>query len=249
LPETPHNPRARFWTVVCGPLVNILICVICAAAVYVLARHTWVSFNPFKPLPPPGIGWHNAGFYFWWTFVISYILLLFNLLPIFPLDGGQIVQTFLWRLTGYHRSMLMSCMIGMCASAGLAIFAISIWNSSSFMLFIIAAWLFLSCYQQRMIVRETGPSEPWQTDDAGFSSSLFTEAAPRRRKASKRVQRVARKRAMQAVADRKRLDSILAKVSATGLHSLTWRERRVLRIATELRRRQEMELKTILEEK
>jgi len=248
-PDTPHNPRARFWTVLWGPLTNVLICIFCAAAVYMLAQHHWVSFNPFKPLPPLGIEWHNASFYFWWTFVISYTLLLFNLLPIFPLDGGQMVQTLLWRITGYHRSMLISCMVGMCASAGLAIFAISLWNSTSLMLFVVATCLFLSCYQQRMIVRENGPSEPWQTDDPGFSSSLYQEAAPRRRKVSKRVQRLARKRAMQAVADRKRLDTILAKVSATGLHSLTWRERRVLRIATELRRRQEMELKSILEEK
>jgi len=38
-----------------------------------------------------------------------------------------------------------------------------------------------------------------------------------------------------------RIDAILAKVSAHGMHSLTWSEKRALRRATE-RRRREMEL-------
>jgi hypothetical protein len=57
---------------------------------------------------------------------------------------------------------------------------------------------------------------------------------------------MARKRARVEAAERHRLDMILAKVSATGLRSLSWRERRVLRHETERRRKQEMELKHLL---
>jgi len=48
---------------------------------------------------------------------------------------------------------------------------------------------------------------------------------------------------MEEAAEQERLDAILAKVSARGIASLTWGERRVLRRATERKRQQdEMEI-------
>jgi hypothetical protein len=98
-----------------------------------------------------------------------------------------------------------------------------------------------------LVLRETGAQEPWQTDDADYSASLF-HAPPPRRRVSKRVIRMARKQARQEIVERQRLDAILAKVSARGLRGLSWRERRTLRAATEQRRKREMELKDLLQE-
>jgi hypothetical protein len=114
-------------------------------------------------------------------------------------------------------------------------------------------WLFFACYQMRVQLHENGPMEPWQNDDIDYSSSLHRDsssAAPpsRKRRVSRRMLRAARIRARREAAERQRLDSILAKVSAQGMASLTWSERRVLRKATEKLRQSEIEMKQILGE-
>jgi stage IV sporulation protein FB len=245
-PETPHRPGARFWMVAGGPLVNVAICAVAAAGVYLLADHTIVQLNPFQSLlPAEAIGWHSAAFYLWWLFIVSYLLLLLNLLPIFPLDGGQMLQSVLWKITDYHRSMLISCVVGMVGAAMVAVIGLVRWEP---VLILLAVWAFYTCYRERMVLQEAGPGEPWQEELGDFSSSLYREPATGRRKVSKKVLRLARRRARQEVAERQRLDAILAKVSTQGLASLTWRERRVLRNATEQRRKREEEMRELLGE-
>jgi hypothetical protein len=139
--------------------------------------------------------------------------------------------------------MIFSCIAGMFGSAALAGVGMYLWNDSTMLLLILAACLFFACYQERIILRENGPTEPWQGEELEFAGATYREEKPARRRANRRIQRMARKRARLEIAERQRLDAILGKVSATGLPSLTWRERRVLRQATERRRKQELELK------
>ena len=245
-PDTPHRPGARFWMVAGGPLVNVAICAAAGAGVYLLADHTLVQLNPFLSLlPTAAIEWHSAAFYCWWLFITSYLLLLLNLLPIFPLDGGQMLQAILWKMTDYHRSMLISCVVGMCGASLLGIVGLVRWEP---LLILLAIWVFYTNYRERIVLHEVGPGEPWQEEMGDFSSSLYRDSSTGRRKVSSKVRRLARKRARQEAAERQRLDAILAKVSTQGLASLTWGERRVLRIATEQRRKRENELKELLGE-
>ena len=95
-------------------------------------------------------------------------------------------------------------------------------------------------YQYRMLLHESMP-EDWK-DSFDFSSSLFAEERPRRKRLSRRVIRRARKISQQEKAARDRIDQILAKVSAGGLNSLTWVERRVLKKTTQQQRRREDEM-------
>jgi len=53
---------------------------------------------------------------------ITYInagLLIFNLLPIYPLDGGQILRSLLWFIVGRARSLMIATIIGFIGVAGL----------------------------------------------------------------------------------------------------------------------------------
>jgi stage IV sporulation protein FB len=243
-PETPPRPWARFFTAAGGPLVNFAICAISAAVVLSLGGHYFVQLNPLHSLMPPAeIGWHRPAFYAWWLFIVSGLLLALNLLPIYPLDGGQMLQAVLWKFLGHHRSMIVTCVTGMCGSVAVGVFGLLHWD---FLLILLAVWLFYSCYQQRMLLRELGPGQPWQESAGDFSSALYRDPGTSRRRVNKKAVRIARKHAREEAAERQRLDAILVKVSTRGIASLNWRERRALRRASEKRRQSETELKDFL---
>jgi Zn-dependent protease len=57
-------------------------------------------------------------------------ILIFNLLPIYPLDGGQIVRGLLWLWLGQIRSLQIASVIGLVGSVAfgaLAVYQQSIW--------------------------------------------------------------------------------------------------------------------------
>ena len=66
---------------------------------------------------------------------------------------------------------------------------------------------------------------------------------PRRRKpglADRWAARRAAKAAREEADEQEQIDRILAKVSASGMHSLTWWEKRTLKKATERQRQQDL---------
>ncbi|MDP9175491.1 MAG: site-2 protease family protein [Planctomycetota bacterium] len=235
--DTPHRARASFITSAAGPAVNVVICIICAALLIAFYGYK-VHLNPLHPWPGFYLGYNSPALYLWYIFAISYGLLLFNLLPIYPLDGGQMAQAALWPIMGHYRSMMLACTVGMAGSVLVAIWAI--YAQSWFTAFLMGS-TFYYCYQRRAMLKEAGP-EDWQ-DGIDYHASIYaTDEKPKRRRISRRAINRARRIALQETAERTRIDLILAKVSASGMHSLTWLERRALRKATERQRRRELEL-------
>jgi Zn-dependent protease len=107
----PPRPGALLWSIAAGPLVNVVLLLI--------------SF-PLLYLPIEGDLHHlihTVAF-------INAALLIFNMLPIYPLDGGQILQSLLWFAFGRGRSMGIASVIGFIGAAGMAALALyvqSIW--------------------------------------------------------------------------------------------------------------------------
>ena len=233
----PHRPWPTFVTVAGGPLVNVAICLITGIALYFLAG--LVPVNPFNPLAfDPGPT--SVAYYLWWIYYVSYAILLFNLLPIYPLDGGQMLHSILWPQIGYYKATNVSCITGMVGSVGMAFYGLA--GGHLFLTFI-AISCFMYCYQKRMQLKEMGPEGLHDAID--YSASLRATADddhPRRRKLSRFAVRRIRKKAQKEQQELARIDAILDKVAKQGMQSLTWFERRALRQATERQRQRDLEL-------
>jgi Zn-dependent protease len=240
--EPPHRPWPDLITTACGPAVNLILCAIS----YGLA--TWGAEGESASFPWFPFGRHaqilipnstEVIFYLWWIFAINYALLVFNLLLIFyPFDGGRIVQALLWMKVGYYKSMRFATVFGMVGAALVTVFGLI---NGSLMLMLIGVFGGYTCWQQRQYLAESGAEYGDETD----YSAAYERPHPSRKTKTSRQLRAA-KRARKIAAEHQQeqaiLDAILAKVSAKGMASLTWSERRTLKKATEDRRRQDVEV-------
>ena len=99
----PQRPGALLWSIVAGPLTNLIfgpICIGAMIAVAVVAPDTFPNLE--QALLTLG--------------ALNVILFVFNMLPIYPLDGGQIVRALLWFVVGRERSLVWTSGTGMVAS-------------------------------------------------------------------------------------------------------------------------------------
>ena len=241
----PDTPRAHMITLVAGPAVNLLLLVV--AAVVLAATYggiTAVPWNPFDPFYPVN---GQAGFHstmHWWLcvfFGINYLLLLFNLLPIYPMDGGRMVYTYLWPRRGRRRATLIATSTGMIGSIVVGLTGIV---SGDYWLVMLAVYFYFTCFHDRQVAR-TEMDEVLGECGYDFSQgyiSLDTESPSppkpgyfqRRRERKQRLRAEREKLKREQLA--RRVDKILHKISADGMDSLTSEERTILREATEHQR-------------
>ena len=101
------------WSIAAGPMVNLLLLPILTYAQHAAGRAGWVNTNV------------DAYLVLLWLWRINLMLLLFNLLPIYPLDGGQILRALLWFPLGQIRSLFIATGIGFVGGGALLLWAFS----------------------------------------------------------------------------------------------------------------------------
>jgi len=124
----PPRPGATLWSIVAGPLVNL-----------VLIPVTVVGLALAKPLQLSP----DLARYIQQLFAINLILFAFNIVPIYPLDGGKILRAFLWFFVGRAQSLMAATIVGFVgvgAMGLLAFYAQSPWIG------ILAAFAGMQCF-------------------------------------------------------------------------------------------------------
>ena len=154
--------------------------------------------------------------------LINWGLVLVNLLPYFWFDGGYLLQAMLRPLTGQSASLSITCIFAMILAVPM--FALALVHQDIVNLFIWAL-LFSSAYTARTQMAPEGEEYAAAVSGgAGVQGRIQSGRWPK--KASLRA--AAKKKQLE-----EKIDAILAKVSAKGMHSLTWSEKRILRKASE----------------
>lgn len=85
--DEPKKPSSEFWMALAGPATSLAL----GAFFGLIYLATGRSSHPV-----PAVAW--------WLFWINVIVAGFNLIPGFPLDGGRILRSIIWRIKGNLRS-------------------------------------------------------------------------------------------------------------------------------------------------
>jgi Zn-dependent protease len=164
----PRRPGATLWCIAAGPLVNVVLLPILGAGVLLAQRMGWPENAPDAYSITTSLLAIDVG------------LLLFNMLPIYPLDGGQIFQSLLWFVFGYVRSLMIAATLGIAFIAALVLIAVhfEIWQYGNFswmgiMFLVVLMWCWGGLQRARALARlAAAPKHP------GLACPVCREAPP-----------------------------------------------------------------------
>ena len=168
LQRIPEHPKQELLIALAGPAVNVVIAA-------VLLAFLLVTGGPLMP----GAGLAEPAVRFLPTLLwINVLLVAFNLLPAFPMDGGRVLRALLAFRLDYVRATQIAAGVGQGMAILFGLFAV--FNFNPFLLFI-ALFVYLGAQQEasmammrtaieglpvrQAMITEFSPLHPWDTLD------------------------------------------------------------------------------------
>lgn len=132
LESMPREWTQEFWIALAGPIVSVLVAVVCYGIVLLL------------PSSIPAVV-----FVVGWLVVTNLVLTVFNLLPAFPMDGGRVLRAVLARSRPYAQATQTAARVGSLFAIGFAILGVL---SFSPMLFLLALFVYGAANSESRLV-------------------------------------------------------------------------------------------------
>jgi Zn-dependent protease len=257
--KMPRDPRVEMAVHFAGPLVNLVVCMVCMAPL--LAQGNVRLLGLMHPLNPDSLA---DGGSTWLallklTFWINWLLLLVNLIPAFPFDAGRALRTGLaqlWPAWGRRHAGIVVTGVAKTVAVGLLLVAWFVRDSDThgltpvwFALLLLAIFLFFSAKQEQ----DRRPEEPEEDELFGYDFSqgytsleqgyettrLQPELGPIAQWLRQRRQARQQRRRERELDEERRVDEILARLHEAGMDSLSQEDRAVLdRVSARYRNRQ-----------
>lgn len=245
---------SRFGTVAGGPLVNLVLCLI--ALIPVMRESSAIRSACFNPFDFPAVNVSGLSGSEWVAplfvllFKANWLLLLINLLPVHPLDGGRMLRHALTAKLEAYVARNVYLTIG--AICGLMLLGFGLWHDYTWLMLIGAIVLPLNVAERYQMQYEEESDESFlgydfsqgytslERSDGTGSSGGEKEASPgmlerwrTQREEARRQHAEEEEREMEV-----RLDELLQKLHTQGESSLTPAEKRQLQeISARLRDR------------
>jgi len=128
----PQRPGPILWSIAAGPLVNVALIPVLGGLLLLSGFLGWADAHA------------SLSVFIQDLFFLNLLLLGFHLLPICPLDGGQILQSLLWFIIGKARSLMVVVVIGFIGVGLLGVVA-AVTGQGVFWLMVI--FILLSCWR------------------------------------------------------------------------------------------------------
>lgn len=130
LSRLPENPSEEIVIAIAGPLVNVVI-----AVILILILGTGIGFSAFTDVEDSAQGFLAR------LAAVNIFLVVFNLIPAFPMDGGRVLRAALSFRLGRRRATQIAARIGQALA-----FVFGFWGlmSGNVVLVFIALFVFLA---------------------------------------------------------------------------------------------------------
>ncbi len=245
-----HEPREELMTALAGPIANVVVCLVVAPALLLMNLAVAPLLNPLQPPVGATLSWTEGLEMVFW---INWLLVVVNLVPAFPMDGGRALRCLLWPRFGYRRAVVLVARTAMIMAIALPVLA---WVFGIFdryehawaPMVIFGIFLYFSARQEVEKLAEHNAEEGFFGYDfsQGYSSldQEFESADSPRRGRLRRwwhgVQEARQQRRRQMeVEEERQVDAILQRLHDTGMKDLTSEERTLLaRVSRRYRDRQ-----------
>ncbi|MCA8921787.1 MAG: M50 family metallopeptidase [Planctomycetes bacterium] len=114
--RVPRTPWAEFASTAAGPLANLLLLGVCLPLAMLAGAFSSPS-DVFAVLrQPPSLAWALTV-----MVVVNGALVVFNVLPAYPMDGGRLLRAALWPVLGWRSATV----VAICAAFVCGLVAIS----------------------------------------------------------------------------------------------------------------------------
>jgi Zn-dependent protease len=149
----PDRPGPVLWSIAAGPLVNVALIPVTFGLVLLFAGIPALET----------LGGSDLERFLIALAAINLMLLIFNILPIYPLDGGQILQAILWVFLGRATSLKITAGFGLLVAA---VVAIPLLLLREWWLLLIAAFVAWQAYNGLQMARSLARLEEEQREHA-----------------------------------------------------------------------------------
>jgi CBS domain-containing protein len=142
LSRSPSKPLHELLIAVAGPLVNVIIAALLLAitgATTALGVLDISAILQTRELTP------SFSTLLLWLLAANISLVLFNLIPAFPLDGGRMLRAILAMLMSFRRATQISALIGQLIAIAMGFFGIV---SGNLVLVLVAVFIFFGANQE-----------------------------------------------------------------------------------------------------